>query len=78
MLCWFLLNSKVNQLYIYVYPLFWISFPCRFTITLLTHPILSEIVFFIYLFASFSLQLPRETNWSVFAHGCIPGTWNNA
>ena len=28
-MCSFLLYSKVNQLYIYIYPLFWISFPFR-------------------------------------------------
>ena len=29
MLCQFLLYSKVNQLYVYIYPLFFISFPFR-------------------------------------------------
>jgi len=28
-LCYFLLHSKVHQLYIYIYPLFWISLPSR-------------------------------------------------
>ena len=29
MLCSFLLYSKVNQLYVYIYPLLWTSFPFR-------------------------------------------------